>query len=95
MKLYRILGKKGRITIPYEIRKEICFAPGDVVSFESDGATVTVRREQLFVEANASSRKDNADDVILELIDKMSEEQQREMLITLSVKWAEKQETSK
>ena len=32
----RILGKKGRTTIPRPIRTELDFAPGDVLLFESD-----------------------------------------------------------
>lgn len=32
----RILGKKGRTTIPWPIRAELEWAPGDVLLFESD-----------------------------------------------------------
>ena len=32
----RILGKKGRTTIPWPIRAELDFCPGDVLLFESD-----------------------------------------------------------
>ena len=45
-KLYRILGKRGRITIPYEIRRRVGFQYNDVLSFtEQDDRTVVVRRE--------------------------------------------------
>ena len=38
-KLYRILGKRGRITIPYEIRKRVGFSYNDILSFaEQDEA---------------------------------------------------------
>lgn len=30
-KMYRILGKRGRITIPFEIRKRVGFAYNDVL----------------------------------------------------------------
>ena len=33
-KIYKILGKRGRITIPYELRLKHGFAYNDVVSFE-------------------------------------------------------------
>ena len=47
-KLYRILGKRGRITIPYEIRKRVGFSYNDILSFaEQDDRTVIVRREKL------------------------------------------------
>ena len=32
-KMYRILGKRGRITIPFELRKRVGFAYNDVLSF--------------------------------------------------------------
>ena len=35
MKIYRILGQKGRITIPLAIRLRCGFAADDVLSFES------------------------------------------------------------
>ena len=43
-KMYRILGKRGRITIPFEIRKRVGFAYNDVLSFTeaADGRTVVV-----------------------------------------------------
>ena len=48
-KMYRILGKRGRITIPYEIRKRVGFAYNDVLSFAEalDGQTVMVKREKI------------------------------------------------
>lgn len=36
-KLYRILGKRGRITIPYEIRKRVGFSYNDILSFADAG----------------------------------------------------------
>ena len=32
----RILGKRGRTTIPWPIRKELDFGAGDVLLFEAD-----------------------------------------------------------
>ena len=48
-KLFRILGKRGRITIPYEIRKRVGFGYNDVLSFTeaADGCTVVVKREKI------------------------------------------------
>lgn len=34
-KLYRILGKRGRITIPYEIRKRVGFSYNDICPLPS------------------------------------------------------------
>lgn len=48
LKIYRVLGKKGRITIPYEIRQRIGFRYNDVLSFtELDDSSVVVRREKI------------------------------------------------
>ena len=47
-KIYRVLGKKGRITIPFDIRMRQKFAFNDVVSFEEqDDQTVVIRREKI------------------------------------------------
>ena len=35
MKMLKVLGKKGRITIPFEIRQRVGFAYNDVLSFTS------------------------------------------------------------
>lgn len=48
MRMLRILGKRGRITIPYEIRQKLGFRPNDVLSFQiMDDRTVSIQRERL------------------------------------------------
>ena len=48
MRMLRILGKRGRITIPYEIRQRLGFRPNDVLSFQiMDDRTVSIQRERL------------------------------------------------
>ena len=48
MRTLRILGKRGRITVPYEIRQKLGFRPNDVLSFQIvEDRTVLVRRERL------------------------------------------------
>lgn len=48
MKLYRFLGKRGRITIPYEIRQQIGFRYNDVLSFTKlDDNSVVVCKEKI------------------------------------------------
>ena len=36
-KTLKILGRRGRITIPYDIRKRLGFEKNDVLSFEDNG----------------------------------------------------------
>ena len=45
-KIYRILGKRGRTTIPFSLRVGCGFKPGDIISFEvrKDGS-VLLRKE--------------------------------------------------
>lgn len=95
-KLYRILGKRGRITIPYEIRQRVGFAYNDVLSFtEQDDRTVVVRREKICDNCRSvpktSIKKETDGITLLEFLDGLSVNEQRAALIHLSVKWAEKQ----
>ena len=47
--MFRILGKRGRITIPFEIRQRVGFSYNDILSFTEapDGRTVIVKREKI------------------------------------------------
>lgn len=93
-KMYRILGKRGRITIPFEIRKRVGFAYNDVLSFteSSDGRTVVVKREKICDNCKGASTETGKDEVtLLDFLNGLSEEEQRAALVHLSVKWAEKQ----
>ena len=39
-RIYRIIGKKGRITIPYEMRSALNIGRGDILSFQLNGKSV-------------------------------------------------------
>ncbi len=95
-KLYRILGKRGRVTIPYEIRQRVGFAYNDVLSFtEQDDRTVVVRREKICDDCRSDPKtsitKETDGMTLLQFLDGLSADEQRAALIHLSVKWAEKQ----
>ncbi len=92
-KMLRILGKRGRVTIPYEIRQRVGFAYNDVLSFTEaeDGQSVTVKRERICDGCREKAGGDSIDTVTLQdFLDSLSEKEQRAALIHLSVKWAEK-----
>ena len=92
MKLYRFLGKRGRITIPYEIRKYIGLRHNDILSFtqQNDGS-VWMKREKICDDC-ISIEDECTNDVSLEdFLDSLSEEEQRDALVHLSLLWAEKQ----
>mgnify|MGYP004659879677 FL=1 len=93
MKTYRILGKRGRITVPYEIRIKVGFKQNDILSFEEteDGKSVIVKRERL-CDCDGENGKGTVkqDEITLyDFLNNLSPEQQRAALIHLSVKWAQ------
>ena len=87
-KLLHILGKRGRITIPYEIRQRVGFAYNDVLSFteSSDGRTVIVRREKLCDACQGKSVRAMADDhaMLRDLLDSLPTELQKVAFVQLS-----------
>lgn len=91
LKIYRVLGKKGRITIPFEIRQRIGFRYNDVLSFtQQDDGSVVVRREKLC--DNCQYLEENFEENITleDFLDSLSEKEQRDALLHLSLLWAEK-----
>ncbi len=96
MKTFRILGKRGRITVPYEIRCKVGFKQNDVLSFEEskNGRSVIIKREIICAcnGEKSKERKDRGDEITLyDFLNGLSPEQQRAALIHLSVKWAQNQ----
>ena len=67
--MFRILGKRGRITIPFEIRQRVGFSYNDILSFTEapDGRTVIVKREKICdnCAAEKPQRKDAEDTITL------------------------------
>lgn len=92
-KLYRILGKRGRITIPYEMRRRVGFQYNDVLSFtEQDDRSVVVKREKVCDncrETKHSVSKNTDSITLMQFLDGLTVDEQRAALIHLSVKWAE------
>lgn len=54
-KIVRVLGKKGRITIPYEIRLALNIRSGNILSFDAKGNTITVTKEKLCDDCKSES----------------------------------------
>lgn len=87
MKIYKILGKRGRITIPYAIREELGIEQNDVLSFElQDDGAVVIRTEPRCcgcyedTEPNMISLQD--------LLDELPVEAKRDALVYLSMQLA-------
>ena len=83
-KTYKILGKKGRITIPYEIRSKLGFTYNDVVSFEDKGnGCVVIKKEKI---CDSCNKPAEADMSILEYLDSLTPVEQNAALAYLSRK---------
>lgn len=94
MTMYRILGKRGRITIPFELRQRVGFSCNDVLSFteSEDGKSITVTREKICGNCKGAADEEKPDGVSLfDFLNSLSPEQQRAALVHLSVLWAQRQ----
>ena len=95
LRLFRVLGKRGRITIPFEIRQRIGFKYNDVLSFtQQDDGSVVVRREKICDNCKYLEEDFEENFTLEDFIDSLSEEEQRDALVHLSLKWVEKQNVS-
>lgn len=81
----RILGKKGRTTIPWPLRAEMDFAPGDVLLFESDPPDrVIITRLEVY-DPEEVEEPDLTGDIFTEEFHKLSLSQQYKLLTSLLV----------
>ena len=89
-KIVRVLGKRGRITIPYEIRVRNKIGYNDILSFEEkDKNTIIVRKEKLCGGCTPESIP------IEDFIDSLTpEQQQHRATIYLNLLWAQKESAS-
>lgn len=93
MKIIRILGKKGRITIPFAIRQKLKYKYNDVLSFEEINGTVVIRNEKICSNCLKDIGHDKAE--LQRFLSSLSEDEQRSALVYLSVLWAEKEVNDK
>lgn len=79
MKMFRIIGRESRITIPWAIRQKAGFRPDDVVSFQlMEDDSVLVRRESTCgKEKNPGAGRDASITAFLDSLD----EKQRSRII--------------
>ena len=90
--ILRILGKHGRITIPFEMRKRLGFSFNDVLSFSEspDGRSVIVKREKICDDCTPEkSQAADAQDTItlFDFLNGLSGEQQKAAFVHLKLKW--------
>lgn len=94
-KMLRVLGKRGRITIPFEIRQKVGFKYNDVLSFtQADNNTVVVKRETI-CDSNCPFYDEDPMDSepisLTDFLDGLTDEEQKTALVHLSANWAAKQ----
>lgn len=87
-KIYKILGKKGRITIPIETRIRLGFSCNDIISFEEKNNTVILRKEKICNKCNDTSQKNNKNSIneqdLINFLDNLSSENRKRALLHLS-----------
>lgn len=95
--IYRVMGKRGRITIPYEFRQQVGFGYNDILSFtKQDDNTVIVKKERICDycsgrKANATANHVPESGVTLrELLDSLTPDQQKAALVHLADKLADR-----
>ena len=86
-KVYRILGKRGRTTIPYAIRVKLGLRHNDLLSFEEDGDTIVIRRENIcnecddFFDDIDEMGEDN--DILFDFVDDLSDKERMTLFFYL------------
>jgi len=86
-KIYRILGKKGRTTIPYPLRTQMGFHTNDLLSFHRDGDVLVIRREKVCDNCGQGDEKEllTASKELREFATSLPIEAQRELFLHLSL----------
>ena len=94
--IYRVMGKRGRITIPYEFRQQVGFGYNDILSFtKQDDNTVIVKREKICDNCTrreappSASNSADAGVTLRELLDSLTPAQQKAALVHLADKLAD------
>jgi len=94
--ILRVLGQRGRTTIPFAIRMKMGFKSNDVLSFTpgDDGKSLVIRREKLCNDCKTLQLPQAQDRgvILQELLDELTPSELRTALIHLSVRWAQTQQ---
>lgn len=91
IQMFRILGKRGRVTIPFELRQRVGFSCNDILSFTEapDGRSVIVKREKLCDScASEKPRRKEAEGAaaLFNFLNSLSNEQQKAAFSHLKLK---------
>ena len=83
-KIYRLVGKKGRTTIPFDIRVKMKIGCNSLLSYEmKDENTIILRREKVCDHCNDHGVKEGS---ILDVVNSLTETEQKALHRYLSIK---------
>lgn len=90
-KVYRIIGKRGRTTLPYDFRVLTGIRPNDLVSFRREGDEIVIRRERICDNCQSAdhSGMPATPDALRNFLGALPAEAQKEALIYLSLEIAQ------
>ena len=84
-KFVKVLERRGRITIPAEIRKKLGYEKNDILSFTPwEDGSLLIRKERLDESIDSESSP------LLKMFEAMSDKAQKEVLASLIARWAER-----
>ena len=82
-KVYRLIGKEGRTTIPFDIRMKMRIGNNSLLSYEiKDDDTIILRREKVCDHCKDKNKEGS----ILDFIKSLNEAEQRALYRYLSLK---------
>jgi bifunctional DNA-binding transcriptional regulator/antitoxin component of YhaV-PrlF toxin-antitoxin module len=88
-KIYRLIGKKGRTTIPFEIRQKMRIGCNSLLSYEmKDENTIIIRREKVCDHCGDHGVKEGS---ILDVVNSLTETEQKALHRYLSIKLSSKE----
>lgn len=91
-KTYKILGKRGRITIPYDLRIKYGFGYNDVVSFEDKGnGVIVVSKEKICNHCN-TPKVETKETTLLEVLSGLTVSEQKAAFRYLAKKLSDTEE---
>ena len=87
-KIYRVMGKRGRTTIPVSIRQSLNLQKNDIISFQKteDGKSICMKKEKVC--DNCCENEKSAEVSLLDFLNDLSPALQRAALVHLSTIWA-------
>lgn len=83
-KVYRLIGKRGRTTVPFEIRMKMRLGYNSLISYEmQDDDTVILRREKV---CDGCKEPQIEEATILDVINSLTDSEQKALHRYLSIK---------